>query len=181
MENKNRKWPDFSSSEIQKFLGPLALIGLGYFLYTFHREEIRTFIAPYLTKLNLHDLNLSNYSRELLMVIISIAIVSTLIYYVKKYYDNQQKVINDSAKEMQDYISSILEFTNEEGLRYPDIDVEDFSAHYAKEKNIPDSLMKKILKKLDETFEDKNSEIIKISLYLDGKMKSFWKLKMDCI
>lgn len=82
---------------------------------------------------------------------------------------------------MQEYILSILEFTNEEGLRYPDIDIEDFSDHYAKEKNISESLMKKILKKLDKTFEKKNSEIVKISLYLDGKMKSFWKLKIDCM
>jgi len=161
----------------------LALIALGICFYQLHKEEIKSFIKNHFTNWNFNILstNISNNSRELVILAASIAIVSTIVYYIQKHFKDQQKIIDDSAKEMHDYILSILEFRNEEGLRYPDIEVEDFSDHYAKEKNIPQSLLVKILSKLNETFEEKNSEIVKTTFYLDGKIKSFWKLKSDCL
>lgn len=82
---------------------------------------------------------------------------------------------------MHDYILTILEYSYEEGHRYPDLDVEDFSNHYAKEKKISDNLIKKILKKLDKKMEEKNSDIIKVTINIEGKRKSFWKLRLECI
>jgi hypothetical protein len=156
----------------------MTLIGLGYYFYKFHKGEIESFIKNCLTNWNF---NFTNHSRELTILFFSIAIVSFFAYCIKKFWEEQQKIIDESAKEIKDCIFSILEIPNEEGLGYPDIDVEHFSDHYAKEKNISQSLMKKIIKRLDKTFEEKNSEIVKITLYLDGKMKSFWKLKIDCL
>lgn len=176
--SKKPNWQQFTKADFLNFLGPIALVALGYYIYKFHKTEIIDFIKKHFTNWNL---DFSNYNREIIILIFSIGIISVFAFYIKKYYEEQQKIIEEAAKEMQDYILSILEFTNEEGLRYPDIDVEDFSNHYAKEKNISQTVMKKILKKLDKIFAEKNSEIIKITLYLEGKMKSFWKLKIDCI
>lgn len=114
-------------------------------------------------------------------MIITITIIWIIFTYTNKYLKEQEKIVSEAAKEMEDYIITLLEISDENGSTYPDLDVEEFSNHFASEKKHSEKIMKKILKKVDKRFEEKDSEVVKINLYLNGKMRSFWKLKSDCI
>jgi len=151
---------------------------LGFYVLKYFYSDIDNFIKSNFSFLK--NIILEKY-KDLIYLILIITVIWIIFRYTNKYLKEQEKIVCEAVQEMQDYIITLLEITDENGIAYPDLDVDEFSNHYASEKNYSEIIMKKILRKVDKEFEKKNSEVVRINIYLNGKLRSFWKLKNDCI
>ncbi len=156
----------------------IILFGTSYFLFKYFYNDIDNFIGSNFPLLKDSILKKGKY---LIYLITITAIFCILLDYSRKYFEEKEKIITEAALEMKDYIISILESTVDNTFSSTELDVEEFSNYYAEEKNHSEKTMKNILDNLDKLFKKKNSRVIKITLYYDGKMKSFWKFKKNCI
>ncbi len=122
------------------------------------------------------DLFIKNqYAKE---VLIFVGLASTLTLLIIIHNKEEEKKIEILSNEINEEVFNLLNDRYSNGDETdPEIDVDEYMNNYNKKKNISLNTVKKIKGKMSEMTKNEKSKIIQISLYIEGSLRSFWKLK----
>lgn len=165
-----------------KLIIPIGIVGIGYWIYKHHGQDILSFLLRNSDMLNrtLSSTIVANHGIQFSVLVLCIGCISGIIFYLKDQHERQEKLVITTSEEIYENVLSELKELYDQGYEDPDIDVEKYIEYYKENVNKEinqTKLIKKVLKNIDKRIESQNSELLKINIYLDGILRSFWKLK----
>jgi len=121
-----------------------------------------------------------NKNETYILIICTVIISASIIFLYnsfKKLKENKNYILALSV--IQKIITDLIYKKCFEKQEDPEIDVDEYTKLLAKEINMEENYIREnIISKISFYFEEKQeSNVIQLNFYLDGRIRSFWKLK----